>query len=72
MFCYNRTNLISGIDLANWFFNHGFKFQDSVSNGCRDLLMLCDNIIIFLLSLLKELVMVVLFMTLANMKQFVC
>ena len=25
-------------------FNHGFKFQDSVCNGCHDLTMLCLNI----------------------------
>ena len=24
-----------------WCFNHGFKFQDFVSNGCHDLTMLC-------------------------------
>ena len=23
-----------------WFLNHGFKFQDSVCNGCHDLTML--------------------------------
>ena len=27
-----------------WFFNHGFKFQDSVCNGCHDLAMLSVNI----------------------------
>ena len=27
-----------------WFFNHGFKFQDSVCNGCHDLTMLNVNI----------------------------
>ena len=27
-----------------FFFNHGFKFQDSVSNGCHDLKMLSVNI----------------------------
>ena len=27
-----------------WFFNHGFKFQDYVCNGCRDLTILCLNI----------------------------
>ena len=27
-----------------WFFNHGFKFQDSIYNGCHDLMMLCLNI----------------------------
>ena len=27
-----------------WFFNHGFKFQDSAFNGCQDLTSLCLNI----------------------------
>ena len=27
-----------------WFFNHGFKFQDSVCNGCLDLTILSVNI----------------------------
>ena len=27
-----------------WFFNHGFKFQDSVCNGCHDLTILSVNI----------------------------
>ena len=27
-----------------WFFNHGFKCQDSVYNGCHDLRMLSVNI----------------------------
>ena len=27
-----------------WFFNHGFKFQDSVYIGCHDLTVLCLNI----------------------------
>ena len=27
-----------------FFFNHGFEFQDSVCNGCHDLLMFCPNI----------------------------
>ena len=26
-----------------WFFNHGFKFQDFVCNGCHDLAMLSVN-----------------------------
>ena len=26
------------------FFNHGFKFQDSVCSGCHDLTMFCLNI----------------------------
>ena len=28
------------------FFNPGFKFQDYICNGCRDLTMLCDITII--------------------------
>ena len=27
-----------------WFSNHGFKFQDSVCNGCHDLTILCFNL----------------------------
>ena len=27
-----------------WFFNHGFKFKDSVCNGCHDLATLNINI----------------------------
>ena len=27
-----------------WVFNHGFKYQDSVCNGCHDLLIQCVNI----------------------------
>ena len=56
MLHYNRIDLSKGIDPAKssnskecmvchyWFFNHGFKDQDSVCNGCHDLLMLCVNI----------------------------
>ena len=31
-------------DLLLLFLNHGFKFQDSVYNGCNNLTMLCVNI----------------------------
>ena len=56
MLYYNRINITEGIDLAKsnnsnecmichcWFFNHGFKLQDSICSGCRDLPMLCINI----------------------------
>ena len=27
-----------------WFFNPGFKFQDSACNGCHDLTILCFNL----------------------------
>ena len=54
---YDRTDLSEGIDIAKnnnskecmiclyWFFNHGFKFQDYICNGCHGLLMLCIAII---------------------------
>ena len=56
MLHYDRTDISKGIDLAKsnnrkecmichyWFFNHGFKFQDFVGNGCHDLSMLTVNI----------------------------
>ena len=56
MLFYDRIDISEGIDLAKsnnskecmichyWFFNHGFKFQDSVCNGCHDLTMLSVNI----------------------------
>ena len=31
-------------DLSSWFFNHGFKFQDFVCNGCHGLTILCLNL----------------------------
>ena len=33
-----------GMICHSWFFNHGFKFQDSVCNSCHDFSMLCLNI----------------------------
>ena len=53
-----------------WFFDHGFKFKDSVCNGCHNLIYIL-NISDILLSLLKVLVIVVLFMALTNLKQFI-
>ena len=56
MLYYKRIDISEGIDLPKinrskecmvchyWFFNHGFKFQDSLCNGCHDLTMLCLNI----------------------------
>ena len=56
MLYYDRIDLIEGIDVAksnnskkcitcdNWLFNHGFKFQDSVYNGCLDLTISCLNL----------------------------
>ena len=56
MLYYNGTDLSKGIDVPKsnnskecivchyCFFNHGFKFQDSVCSGCHDLTKLCLNI----------------------------
>ena len=56
MLYYDRIDITKGIDPAKsnnskecmvchyWFFNHRFKFQDSVCIGYRDLTMLCVNI----------------------------
>ena len=54
MLYYNRSDIGKGIDIAKSnnskecmiisFFNHRFKFQDSVYNGCHDLKMLSVNI----------------------------
>ena len=56
MLYYESTDISEGIDLAKsiaskwymicryWFFNHGFKFHDSVGKGCHDLTILSVNI----------------------------
>ena len=41
----------------HWLFSHGFKFEDYVCNGCHGL------------SLLKMLIILVLFITLANLRE---
>ena len=81
MLYYNRIDLSEGTDAAKskeclicnyWYFDPGFKFQKSVCNGCHDLLMLYLNIseiTSITLSLLKVLIIVVLFITLANLMQ---
>ena len=44
MLYYNRIDLREGIDVAKsnkshyWFFTVGLKFQDSICNGCHDLM----------------------------------
>ena len=56
MLYYDRIHISKGTDLAKsnnskecmiccyWIFNHGFKFQDSVCNGCLDLTLFNVNI----------------------------
>ena len=54
-----------------WFFNHVFKFQDSVCNVCHNLTIYCLNISDIAISLLKMLIIVSLFITLVNLKQLI-
>ena len=81
---YDRTDKDEGTDPTKsnnsrectichyWFFNYGFKFQDHVCNGCHDLAILCHNKVILLLSLLKiSKIIVVLCITLANLKHLI-
>ena len=75
MLHYNTIDISEGTDLIKsnrsiecmichyWFFNHRFKYQDSV---CKVLVQT-----ILLLSLLKMLIIVVLFIALANMYQLI-
>ena len=56
MLHYDRINISEGIDPTKsntsrkytichyWFFNHAFKYQDTVCNNCHDLTVLCLNI----------------------------
>ena len=79
MFYCDRIDLSKGIDGTKsidskacivchyWYFNHKFKFQKSVCNGCHDLLMISPNIKIFLSSPLKVLIIFVLFLILAKL-----
>ena len=81
MLYYDRTDISKGIYSTKsniskesmichfWFFNHGFKFQDSVSNGCHDLTISCHSISD--IEKLKMLIIVVLFITLTNLKQLI-
>ena len=56
MLYYDRIDMSERIDLAKsnnskdylichyWFYNYGFKFQDSLCNGCHNLTMLSNDI----------------------------
>ena len=83
MLYYDRIDLSAGIDVAtsneskecmvchDWYFNHGFNFQNSDCNDCHDLTKLCLNLSDTLLLLLKVLIIAVLFMALAKLTQFI-
>ena len=76
MLDYNRIDISKGIDPAKrnkgresticyyWFFNNWFKFQDYVCNDCHDLTKFSVNIS-------DIVIIVVLFITLANLKQLI-
>ena len=80
MLYYNRIYTSEGMDLDKsnnskeciicqyFFFNHGFKFQDYACNGCHDLSMLCLDISDIDI---KMLIIVVLCITLASLKQLI-
>ena len=77
MVYYDRIDISKGIDPTKsnqskeymichyWLVNHGFKFQDSVCNGCHNLTMFCLNTSDITIRLLKMLITAALFITLA-------
>ena len=66
MLYYDRIDIREGIDRAKsknskecmicycWFFHHGFKFQDSICNGCHDFTILCLNVNDIIIILVKN------------------
>ena len=83
MLYYERIDISEGIDLTKrnkskecmichyWYFNRGFKFQDSVCNGCHDLTVLCISVSDVIIINVKMLIIVALFITPANLKQLI-
>ena len=83
MLYYDRIDISKGIDPTKsnksrecmicqyWFFNHGFKFQDSVCNGCQDLTMLCPNISDITIITVKNVDYCCIIHKLANLKQLI-
>ena len=79
---FDIIDLSEGIDLAQsmlknvWFaiigfLNHEFEFQDSVCNGCYDLLMLSVNTSKIAIIIIKNVDYRCIFITLANAKQLI-
>ena len=66
-----RVITVKNVLCVTCFFNHGFKFQDSVCNGCY-LTMLCLNLRDIAIILSEILIIIVLFIALANLMQFIC
>ena len=84
LYYVDRTDLDEEIDLTKssnckdcivyhyWYSNNGFKFQNSICNGCQDLTMVCLNLRDITIITVKGVEYRVLFMTLANRTQFIC
>ena len=83
MLYYNKINVSKRIDLVKsknsnecmichyWFFKHGFKFQDSVCKGWHELTISNFNISDIAIITIKMLIIVALFITLANLNQLI-
>ena len=83
MLYYDQIDISEGTDLAKsnnskecmichyWFFNYGFKFQDSVCNGCLDLTMLSVNVNDIAIIKVKMLITILLFIILKNLKHVI-
>ena len=83
MLYYDQIDISEGTDLAKsnnskecmichyWFFNYGFKFQDSVCNGCLDLTMLSVNVNDIAIIKVKMLITILLFIILKNLKHLI-
>ena len=83
MLYYDRINTSERIEFAKsnnskecmifhyWFFNYGFKFQDSGCNACHVFTMLSLYISNISISLLKMFIIPALFITLTNLKQLI-
>ena len=83
MLHYVRIDISKGNDLTKsnkskevmichyFFFNHGFKLQDSVCHGCHDLTMLSVNTNDIAIITVQGLIIVVLFIMLGNRKQLI-
>lgn len=81
MLHYNRTDLSVGIDIVKsnnckeyllchyWIFNYEFEFQSSACNRYHDLKMLCLNLSDIAIITVNVLFIVLLRITLANLKQ---
>ena len=83
MLYYNRVDISEGINPTKsnrskecmichyWLFDHGFKVQDFLCNGCHDLAILCFNIRDVAIITVKNVDYCYIFIALANLKQLI-